>query len=90
MLEAEVLAKVVQDILGHADVTLTLNTYSHVMGTTAHEQISKINDLFIKKPSEHESILNKIEDAKEKLKSNEETKNNDRNKKRLQNKDNEI
>lgn len=48
MLEANVPAKVVQDILGHADVTLTLNTYSHVVGTTAHEQIAKINDLFSK------------------------------------------
>ncbi|MCL2639167.1 MAG: tyrosine-type recombinase/integrase, partial [Oscillospiraceae bacterium] len=47
MLEANVPAKVVQDILGHADVTLTLNTYSHVVGTTAHEQIAKINELFI-------------------------------------------
>ena len=46
MLEANVPAKVVQDILGHADVTLTLNTYSHVVGTTAHEQIAKINELF--------------------------------------------
>ena len=49
MLEANVPAKVVQDILGHADVTPTLNTYSHVVGTTAHEQIAKINDLFIEK-----------------------------------------
>ena len=37
---------VVQDVLGHADVTLTLNTYSHVIGTTAHDQMSKINGLF--------------------------------------------
>jgi hypothetical protein len=61
MLEAEVPAKVVQDVLGHADVTLTLNTYSHVLGSTAHEQMSKINGLFksddiitqnpVKKPS---------------------------------------
>jgi len=46
MLEANVPAKVVQEILGHADVTLTLNTYSHVVGTTAHEQIARINSLF--------------------------------------------
>ncbi len=46
MLEATVPAKVVQDVLGHADVTLTLNTYSHVIGSTAHEQMSKINGLF--------------------------------------------
>jgi len=74
MLEANVPAKVVQDILGHADVTLTLNTYSHVIGSTAHEQMSKINGLFqpddvikqqpVKKPS----IKNQIEDARQKLK----------------------
>jgi integrase len=46
MLEANVSAKVVQDILGHADVTLTLNTYSHVIGTTAHDQMAKIDGLF--------------------------------------------
>ena len=46
LLEAGVSPKVVQDILGHADVTLTLNTYSHVMGTTAHDQIAKIDRLF--------------------------------------------
>ena len=46
MLEANVPAKVVQDVLGHADVTLTLNTYSHVIGTTAHDQMEKINGLF--------------------------------------------
>jgi integrase len=46
MLEANVPAKVVQEILGHTDVTLTLNTYSHVIGTTAHDQMEKINDLF--------------------------------------------
>ena len=46
MLEANAPAKVVQDVLGHADVTLTLNTYSHVIGTTAHEQMSRIDGLF--------------------------------------------
>jgi integrase len=71
MLEANVPAKVVQDILGHTDVTLTLNTYSHVVGTTAHEQIAKINDLFDRgstptsetKPS----IKNRIAESKERL-----------------------
>ena len=60
MLEAEVNPKVVQEVLGHADVTLTLNTYSHVVGTTAHEQMAKIDNLF--KPK---SILDKLAEAKE-------------------------
>ncbi|MCL2718786.1 MAG: site-specific integrase [Lachnospiraceae bacterium] len=75
MLEAEVPAKVVQDVLGHADVTLTLNTYSHVIGTTAHEQMSKINDLFQDgeieeiKPAAKLSIKQKITEAKKNQKS---------------------
>jgi hypothetical protein len=75
MLEANVPAKVVQDVLGHADVTLTLNTYSHVIGSTAHEQMAKINSLFqtsdsdivkqqpVKKPS----IKQQIDEAKKEL-----------------------
>ena len=31
LLEANVHPKVVQELLGHTDITLTLNTYSHVM-----------------------------------------------------------
>ena len=73
MLEANVSAKVVQDILGHSDVTLTLNTYSHVIGSTAHEQIAKIDNLFkadskgIQKPEQKPSIKQKIEEAKKEL-----------------------
>ena len=83
MLEANVPAKVVQEILGHADVTLTLNTYSHVIGTTAHEQIAKINDLFKndeisgivntseKQSNQKPSIKQKLEAAKQELKNTE-------------------
>ncbi|MCL2496121.1 MAG: site-specific integrase [Clostridiales bacterium] len=69
MLEANVPAKVVQDVLGHADVTLTLNTYSHVIGSTAHEQMEKINGLFQcdnetkKRPSRKMSIKRQLADA---------------------------
>lgn len=75
MLEANVPAKVVQDVLGHADVTLTLNTYSHVIGTTAHEQMAKINGLFqndggsVKQHMEEKpTIKQKISDGKKKQK----------------------
>jgi len=46
MLEANISPKIVQDVLGHSDVTLTLNTYSHVIGTTAHEHMAKLDNLF--------------------------------------------
>ena len=74
MLEANVPAKVVQDVLGHADVTLTLNTYSHVIGSTAHEQMAKINNLFqasepVKtEPPPKESIKKQLDEAKQKPK----------------------
>jgi len=80
MLEANAPAKVVQDVLGHADVTLTLNTYSHVIGSTAHEQMSKIDGLFQNREdnaaevsSPQESVLRKIADAKIKPKASSKT-----------------
>ncbi len=45
MMEAGVPAKVVQEMLGHKDVALTLNTYTHVNLDTAHREIAKINNL---------------------------------------------
>ena len=75
MLEANVPAKVVQDVLGHADVTLTLNTYSHVLGSTAHEQMSKINNLFQpddvvkQQPVRKPTIKEKIADGKKEIQS---------------------
>jgi len=77
MLEANVPAKVVQDVLGHADVTLTLNTYSHVIGSTAHEQMAKINGLFQaddivkQQPVRKPSIKQQLADGKKELKATE-------------------
>jgi integrase len=45
-LESGIPAKVVAEILGHSDVALTLNTYSHVLQSTAHEQMNKLNHVF--------------------------------------------
>ena len=45
-LENGIPAKVVAEILGHSDVALTLNTYSHVLQSTAHEEITKLNSIF--------------------------------------------
>jgi integrase len=74
MLEAEVPAKVVQDILGHSDVTLTLNTYSHVMGTTAHEQMSKIDGLFGGAESKKTSIKENLAKAQKEVVASKEAK----------------
>lgn len=45
-LEAGIPARVVQEILGHSDVALTLNRYTHLLKSTVHEQMEKMNDMF--------------------------------------------
>lgn len=61
MLEKEVPAKVVSEMLGHSDVTTTLNIYSQVFDTTAHDQAGKLNSLFAGKV---EPTLGDAESAK--------------------------
>lgn len=46
LLEANEHPKVVQEILGHSDITMTLNTYSHVMPEIKKAAAEKINFLF--------------------------------------------
>src|SRR5258706_7034018 len=36
--------KIVQEILGHSEISMTLDTYSHVLPTMQQEAISKLND----------------------------------------------
>lgn len=55
MMEAGVPAKVVQEMLGHKDVALTLDTYTHVTLDIAHREIAKINNLIDAKGSEDSS-----------------------------------
>ncbi|MBQ9120470.1 MAG: site-specific integrase [Lachnospiraceae bacterium] len=45
-LENGISAKVVQELLGHSTITLTLDLYTHVMQDTKTEEIQKIADLF--------------------------------------------
>jgi len=49
--------KVVQDILGHAEISMTMDTYSHVSPTMQREAMDKLNELFEewnKKPDDDE------------------------------------
>lgn len=39
-------ARTVQELLGHSDVSITLNTYTHVLDNTKEKAASKLNDLF--------------------------------------------
>lgn len=45
MLQQNVHPKVVQERLGHSDISLTLNTYSHVMPGMQEEAADKIDEL---------------------------------------------
>ena len=46
MLERGVHPKVVQEMLGHSDITLTLNTYSHVMPEIKQAAARAIDGMF--------------------------------------------
>jgi integrase len=46
MLQEGINPKVVQERLGHADISLTLNTYSHVLPSMQEEAAEKMDDLF--------------------------------------------
>jgi integrase len=38
--------KVVQEILGHSQINMTLDTYSHVLPSMQQEAMDKLDDLF--------------------------------------------
>ena len=38
--------KVVQELLGHSNITMTLNVYSHVLPSLQQDAMNKISDLF--------------------------------------------
>ncbi len=46
MLEAGEAAKIVQEILGHEDITTTLNRYTHVLPDTKKKSVQKLNHIF--------------------------------------------
>ena len=58
MLQQEINPKVVQERLGHSDISLTLNTYSHVLPSMQEEAAEKMDELFTL--TEVSDELNKI------------------------------
>ena len=46
MLEAGEAAKIVQEILGHEDITTTLNRYTHVLPDIKKKSVQKLNHIF--------------------------------------------
>jgi integrase len=62
MLQQGVHPKVVQERLGHADISLTLNTYSHVLPSMQEEAAEKMDELL--KPIEVSEELKKLGEPK--------------------------
>src|SRR5450759_4770989 len=58
MLQQGVHPKVVQERLGHADISLTLNTYSHVLPSMQEEAAEKMDELL--KPIDVSAELRKL------------------------------
>lgn len=66
MLQEGINPKVVQERLGHADISLTLNTYSHVLPSMQEEVAEKMDELFTL--TEVSDELNKIKEPQKKYK----------------------
>ena len=62
MLQQNVNPKVVQERLGHSDITLTLNTYSHVLPSMQEEAAEKLDQLLT--PIEVGNELKKIDERR--------------------------
>ena len=45
MLQEDINPKIVQERLGHSDISLTLNTYSHVLPHMQEEAVEKMDEL---------------------------------------------
>lgn len=61
MLQQGTNPKIVQERLGHSDISLTLNTYSHVLPDMQEEVASKLDDLLM--PLDVTDELNKIKEV---------------------------
>lgn len=61
MLQQGIHPKVVQERLGHADITLTLNTYSHVLPSMQQEAAEKLDELLTSTDVSNE--INRIREA---------------------------
>ena len=56
LLEANVQAKIVQELLGHSSIRLTLDTYSHVLLDIKLSAVTTIDDLFETSTQNEDSI----------------------------------
>jgi integrase len=64
MLQQGIHPKVVQERLGHSDISMTLNTYSHVLPSMQEEAADKMDELL--KPIEVSEELKKLAEPQQK------------------------
>ena len=60
MLQQGTHPKIVQERLGHSDISLTLNTYSHVLPSMQEEAAEKMDEILV--PIEASSTLKKVKE----------------------------
>jgi integrase len=53
LLASGIHAKVVQELLGHSDIMITLNIYSHVLPSLQEDAMNRLSELFCN-PDSHE------------------------------------
>ena len=56
-------AKVVQQMLGHTQISMTMDIYSHVLPSMQQDAVSKLNELLIKN-NEHDAGERKAFESK--------------------------
>jgi integrase len=56
MLNMGVHPKVVQELLGHNNISITLDTYSHVLPSMQQEAMDKLNNLFGRGELDYEDV----------------------------------
>jgi integrase len=61
-------AKVVQELLGHSNITITLNVYSHVLPSMQQDAVEKMSNLFAQQDNRSEG--NESEDDQKKRENN--------------------
>jgi len=65
MLQQGVHPKIVQERLGHADINMTLNIYSHVLPSMQEEAVEKLDELLI--PIEVRNEIKQVSEVKASL-----------------------
>jgi hypothetical protein len=61
MLQQGTHPKIVQERLGHSDISLTLNTYSHVLPSKQEEAPEKMDEILV--PIEVSATLKKVKES---------------------------